>query len=50
MKRAQILAVAFALLLALVGCSRGAADATPDGAVRLWLEKMESGDDARGPT
>jgi hypothetical protein len=30
------------------GCSRAAPDATPEGAVRLWLEKMESaGDDGR---
>jgi len=35
-------------LIALVGCSRAAPDATPEGAVRLWLEKMESGEgDAR---
>jgi hypothetical protein len=24
------------------GCARGAPDATPEGAVRLWLEKMET--------
>jgi hypothetical protein len=37
-----------AILLPLAACSRGAADATPEGAVRLWLEKMESGaDDGR---
>lgn len=28
---------------ALVACSRAAPDATPEAAVRLWLEKMESG-------
>jgi len=35
----------FALSLALspaAGCSRSPPDATPDGVVRLWLEKMES--------
>jgi hypothetical protein len=35
-------AIAFALVL--VACSRGAPDASPDGAVRQWLEKMESGE------
>jgi hypothetical protein len=40
---------AFALLLLFVlACSRGAPDATPEGAVRLFVEKMESGaDDSR---
>lgn len=33
------LAAAFAFVVA---CSRQAPDATPDGAVRLWLEKMEA--------
>jgi hypothetical protein len=34
--------------LATGSCSRAAPDATPEGAVRLWLEKMESsGDDKR---
>ena len=33
---------AFLLSILLAGCSRAAPDATPDGAVRLWLEKMES--------
>lgn len=36
------------LPLALLGCSRAAPDATPEGVVRLWLEKMEgAADDAR---
>lgn len=26
----------------LVGCTRSAPDATPEGAVRLWIEKMET--------
>lgn len=29
--------------LAVVGCTRAAPDATPEGAVRLFVEKMESG-------
>jgi hypothetical protein len=29
-------------LVALAGCTRAAPDATPDGAVRLWLERMEA--------
>jgi hypothetical protein len=33
----------FFTLLALTGCSRAALDATPEGAVRLFVEKMESG-------
>lgn len=33
------------LLLVLASCSRGPPDATPEGAVRLWLEKMESSAD-----
>ena len=34
------------VLLALVaGCSRAQPDATPDGAVRLWLDKMEQSED-----
>jgi hypothetical protein len=37
-----------ALALLLTACSRPAPDATPEGAVRLWLEKMEtSADDGR---
>ncbi len=28
-------------LAIVLGCSHAAPDATPDGAVRLWLEKME---------
>lgn len=39
---------ALALALLLGACSRAAPDATPEGAVRMWIEKMESsGDDAR---
>lgn len=45
MKRALF---AFLLGLLFVACTRAAADSTPEGAVRLFLEKMESGaDDAR---
>lgn len=36
-----------AVVLAVGACSRAAPDATPEGAVRLWLEKMESADDGR---
>lgn len=36
------LVAALAAVLALAGCSRGAPDATPEGVVRLWLDKMES--------
>jgi hypothetical protein len=32
----------FLLSLVLLGCSRPQPEATPEGAVRLWLEKMES--------
>jgi hypothetical protein len=39
-------AIAFAFILALSGCSRAMPDATPEGVVRLWLDKMETGDDA----
>lgn len=33
---------AFLGLVLVAACSRAAPDATPEGAVRLWLEKMES--------
>jgi hypothetical protein len=37
-----------ALLFAAGGCSRAAPDGTPDGVVRLWLERMETaGEDGR---
>jgi hypothetical protein len=40
--------VKLAALLFLFACSRAAPDSTPDGAVRLWLDKMdESADDPR---
>lgn len=39
MIRAALLAIAVALVAA---CSRAAPDATPDGALRLFLEKMEA--------
>jgi hypothetical protein len=40
---ALLLAVLSAILLAVgAGCSRSAPDATPEGVVRLWLERMES--------
>jgi len=46
----RTLATALVLVLALVlgACSRAAPDATPEGAVRLFVEKMETGgEDAR---
>lgn len=39
MIRARVLALM--LMVMVSGCSRGAPDATPDGAVRLWIERME---------
>ncbi|MDB5218933.1 MAG: hypothetical protein JWO86_6860, partial [Myxococcaceae bacterium] len=43
----KALALAFAALTLLAalatGCSRAAPDATPEGAVRLFVEKMETG-------
>ena len=41
MIRAPLLVLAFAL--AAAGCTRAAPDATPEGAVRLFVEKMETG-------
>jgi hypothetical protein len=42
-------ALAFAAALALAGCSRAAPDATPDGTLRLWLEKIETtGEEPQG--
>ncbi|MBX3205390.1 MAG: hypothetical protein KF764_09995 [Labilithrix sp.] len=42
------LVVLAALVAGASGCSRAAPDATPEGVVRLWLEKMESAaDDGR---
>lgn len=39
---------AMALVALVFACSRSTPDATPEGAVRLWLEKMESAaDDGR---
>lgn len=47
-RRARTPALALALALLASACSRSAPDATPEGAVRLWVDKMESsGDDAR---
>ncbi|MBX3197924.1 MAG: hypothetical protein KF894_07240 [Labilithrix sp.] len=44
-RRAALVALA---ALVIAGCSRAAPDATPEGVVRLWLEKMESSaDDGR---
>jgi hypothetical protein len=40
-------AIAWAIGLVVMGCSRSSPDATPEGVVRLWLEKMESGADDR---
>jgi hypothetical protein len=40
--------VALAAVALLGACTRSAPDATPEGAVRLWVEKMEaSAEDAR---
>jgi hypothetical protein len=33
------------VLAAMAGCSRPAPDATPEGAVRAWLDRMEASDD-----
>jgi len=42
--RAALLFALLAILFAIapLACSRSGPDATPEGAVRLWLEKMES--------
>ena len=48
MKRRSVLALLVmivAVLFAAPACSRSAPDATPEGVVRLWLEKMESAAD-----
>jgi hypothetical protein len=42
--RVRVYVIAFATLLA-IACSRPPPDATPDGAVRLWLDKMEAATD-----
>lgn len=45
----KLVAIVVALGAMAVGCSRPAPDATPDGAVRLFLDDMDSaGDDAVG--
>jgi hypothetical protein len=46
-QRPLVVAIASSSLLALfaTGCSRSAPDATPDGAVRVWLDRMEESDD-----
>ena len=45
-RRSVMIAIFFALLATVLfagtGCSRAAPDATPEGVVRLWLERMES--------
>lgn len=47
-RRAIHVALCIAALLVGLGCSRSAPDSTPEGVVRLWLEKMEeAGDDGR---
>lgn len=46
MHRRAVLVLGLGLgLVALAACSRPGPDATPEGAVRLWLEKMESAAD-----
>ena len=44
MQRARSLLLSLVVSLA-AACSRPAPDATPEGAVRLWVEKMESSAD-----
>ncbi len=41
----RLLLVVFGLVLAAAACTRTLPDATPEGAVRLFLEKMESASD-----
>lgn len=41
-KRASIVLLAAVLGVTVTGCTRAAPDATPDGALRVWLEKMET--------
>jgi hypothetical protein len=38
-------AVAIVALATITACSRPAPDATPEGAVRAWLDRMEASDD-----
>ena len=42
LSRRLALLVFFLLALVTGGCARSGPDATPEGVVRLWLEKMES--------
>lgn len=47
-RRSAIVLVFLLLSTLLFGCSRAAPDATPEGVVRLWLDKMEAAaEDAR---
>lgn len=43
--RGVAFAAVFGLALALAACTRAAPDATPDGAVRAWLDKMEESEE-----
>jgi hypothetical protein len=43
--RARFLGLAFLVTLALPACSHPPADATPEGALRLFLDDMDDGDD-----
>jgi hypothetical protein len=43
--RGAVVALAFGLSLFIAGCSRSAPDSTPEGALRLWLERMEASTD-----
>lgn len=45
--RAPTLVLALALALGTAACSRPAPDASPEGAVRLWLDRMEQSADDR---
>jgi hypothetical protein len=40
--RVRLIAIAALPLLLLLACTRALPDATPEGAVRTWLEKMET--------
>ncbi|MEO8875043.1 MAG: hypothetical protein ABI461_05605 [Polyangiaceae bacterium] len=45
MQRRPPLILAAALVLSFSGCSRAPQDATPEGVVRLWLDRMEASTD-----
>lgn len=47
MGRTRVLAIALSSMMAAVACSRPPPDSTPDGAVRAFVDKMESATDDR---